>query len=84
MYCALHYGWRGVPGRKYRTGDLNVRKMHELFEVQEQAHVSYSSYYCVFTNKFNLGFGHPATEACSVCVRHKIRIKDPNMTEDEK
>ena len=52
--------------------------------MQEQAHISYSLYYSVFTNKFNLAFGHPATDVCSVCARHKIRIKDPNMTEDEK
>lgn len=81
---ASHYGRRAVPGRKYLPSDLNVRKMHELFEALNHAHISYSLYYSVFSSEFNLGIGHPATDACSDCAKYKIRITDPNMTEADK
>ncbi|KAF4103581.1 hypothetical protein G5714_016464 [Onychostoma macrolepis] len=81
---ASHYGRRGAPGRKYLPSDLNVHKMHELFEAQNHAQTSYSLYYSVFSKDFNLGFGHPATDACSDCANCKIRITDPSLTETEK
>ncbi|KAK0154977.1 hypothetical protein N1851_002695 [Merluccius polli] len=81
---ASHYGRRGAPGRKYLPSDLNVLKMHELFEAQSHAQTSYSLYYSVFSKDFNLGFGHPATDACTDCAKYKIRITDPNLTEAEK
>ncbi|ROL49880.1 hypothetical protein DPX16_1247 [Anabarilius grahami] len=81
---ASHYGRRGAPGHKYIPSDLNVHKMHELFEAQNHAQTSYSLYYSVFSKDFNLGFGHPATDACSDCAKYKIRIRDPNLTETEK
>ncbi len=79
---ASHYGQRGAPGRKYLPSDLNVHRMHELFEAQNHAQTSYSLYYSVFSKDFNLGFDHPATDACSDCAKYKIRITDPNLTED--
>ncbi|KAK5867599.1 hypothetical protein PBY51_012071 [Eleginops maclovinus] len=81
---ASHFGRRGAPGRRYLPTDLSVRKMHELFEAVNHAHTSYSLYYSVFANNFNLGFGHPATDVCSDCAKYKFRIKDPNMTEAER
>lgn len=45
---------------------------------------SYSLYYSVFSKEFNLGFGHPATDACTDCAKYKIRITDPNLTDTEK
>ncbi|KAI9532016.1 hypothetical protein NQZ68_035877, partial [Dissostichus eleginoides] len=33
---------------------------------------------------FNLGFGHPATDACSSCARFQPRVKDPSLNEEEK
>ena len=80
---ASHYGRRGAPGRKYLPSDQNVHKMHKLFEAQNHAQTSYSLYYSVFSKDFNLGFGHPATDACSDCSKFKIRMKDPNLTEIE-
>ncbi len=81
---ASHYRRRGAPGRKYLPSDLNVHRMHELFEAQNHAQTSYSLYYSVFSKDFNLGFGHSATDACSDCAKYKIRITDPNLTETEK
>ncbi|XP_056098814.1 uncharacterized protein LOC130077555 [Rhinichthys klamathensis goyatoka] len=81
---ASHYGRRGAPGRRYLPADLSVRRMHGLFEALNHAHTSYSLYYSVFAKNFNLGFGHPATDACSDCAKYKFRITDPNMTEAER
>ena len=81
---ASHYGRRGAPGRKYLPSDQNVHKMHKLFEAQNHAQTSYSLYYSVFSKDFNLGFGYPATDACSDCAKFKIRMTDPNLTETEK
>ncbi len=68
---ASHYGRRGAPGRKYLPSDLSVKRMHELFDQQNHDLV-------------NLGFGHPATDACSSCTRFQLRVKDPSLTEEEK
>ncbi|KAG5285826.1 hypothetical protein AALO_G00007910 [Alosa alosa] len=38
----------------------------------------------LFSKEFNLGFGHPATDACADCAKYKIRITDPNLTDTEK
>lgn len=74
----------GAPGHKYLPSDLNVHKMHELFEPQNHAQTSYSIYYSVFSKDLNLGIGHPATDACSDCAKFMIRITDPNLTGTEK
>ncbi|XP_038044993.1 uncharacterized protein LOC119719589 [Patiria miniata] len=58
--------------------------MHELFKRQNHSQVSYSLYYSIFTKQFNLGFGHPATDACATCVKHRLTMKDPHLTEAEK
>ena len=58
--------------------------MHDLFKAQNHGDVSYSLYHSVFRYKFNLGFGSPATDACAVCAKYRLRMKDPNMTNEEK
>ncbi|KAK0140926.1 Bifunctional epoxide hydrolase 2 [Merluccius polli] len=57
---ASHYGRRGAPGRKYLPSDLNVLKMHELFEAQSHAQTSYSLYYSVFSKDFQSWFWSPS------------------------
>lgn len=37
-----------------------------------------------FVYDFNLGFGHPATDVCSTCVKFRIETRDPGLTPDEK
>ena len=84
MCKASHYARRGAPGRKYLPSDLSVTKMHQLFQEQGHRDTSYSLYYTVFCSSFNLGFGHPAKDCCATCMSAKLRMKDPNLTEDEK
>lgn len=82
--CASHYGRRGAPGRKYLPSDLSVKKIHYLFKQQDHEAVSYSLYYFVFRQGFNLGFGHPAIDACAMCTKFRLRVQDPGLTEEEK
>ncbi|XP_041366912.1 uncharacterized protein LOC121381642 [Gigantopelta aegis] len=42
---ASHYARRGAPGRKYLPADLNVKKMHQMFQDQNNLQISYSLYY---------------------------------------
>ena len=77
---ASHYGRRGAPGRKYLPSDLSVK----LFDQQDHDVFSYSLYYTVFRQHFNLRFGDPATDACSSCARFQLRVKDPSLSEEEK
>ncbi|XP_061746904.1 uncharacterized protein LOC133545391 isoform X2 [Nerophis ophidion] len=81
---ASHYARRGAPGRKYLPSDLSVKKMHQLFLDQNHQQCSYALYYSVFCYDFNLWFGHPAKDVCSECVKLKLRLKDPELTETEK
>lgn len=81
---ASHYARRGAPGRKYLPVDLNVKKMHELFHKQNDEQISYALYYSVFMYDFNLGFGHPSKDVCSTCIKFRLRLKDPEMPDEEK
>lgn len=58
--------------------------MYNLFKEQNHRQVSYALYYSVFCGKFNLSFSHPAKDLCATCVRHKLRMKDRNVSEEER
>ncbi|KAJ8287112.1 hypothetical protein GJAV_G00047790 [Gymnothorax javanicus] len=72
---ASHYGRDDCPGRRYISSDLSVAKMYSLFQEQNHAQVSYGLYYSVFKKDFNLGFGPPATEVCSICQTIKVEVE---------
>ena len=81
---ASHCAHRNSPGRKYLPSDLNVAKMHKLFREQNDAQISmsYAFYHSVFSYDFNLGFGHPSKDVCSTCVKFRMRMKDPELSEE--
>ena len=81
---ASHYARRGAPGRKYLPSDLGVKKMHELFKAQSHAQITYAFYHSVFKYNFNLGFGHPSKDVCSTCLRFRLKLKDPDLSDEEK
>ena len=58
--------------------------MHALFAEQNHMQVSYSLYWSVFSYDFNLGFGHPAKDVCSMCVKYKLKLRDTTITDVEK
>ena len=63
---------------------LNVKKMHELFRCQNEEQISYALYYSIFMYDFNLGFGHPSKDVCSTCIKFRLRLKDPETSDEEK
>ena len=81
---ASHYARRGAPGRKYLPCDMNVKKMHDLFMEQNHEQVTYGLYYSVFVYNFNLSFGNPAKDVCGTCMRYKMRLRDKELTDDER
>lgn len=81
---ASHYARRGAPGRKYLPSDLSVAKMHRLFLEQNHLQVTYSLYWSIFMYDFNLAFGHPAKDLCSTCVKSRMEMNDPTLTDEQK
>ncbi|XP_060790810.1 uncharacterized protein LOC132894682 [Neoarius graeffei] len=81
---ASHYARRGAPGRKYLPSDPSVAKMHRLFSEQNHLQVTYSLYWSIFVYDFNLAFGHPAKDVCSVCVKSRMAMNDLGLKEEEK
>lgn len=33
---------------------------------------------------FNLGFGHPSKDVCSTCIKFRLRLKDPEISDEQK
>lgn len=73
----VYQGWKS-GSRKYLNADLSVRKLHRIYNAQatEDLQVKLSYFFYVFKTKFNLGFGHPAKDACSYCIQLKRQIKN--------
>ena len=46
--------------------------------------VSYSLYYSIFNADFNLAFGHPSTDKCSTCEAFKLKVRNPDLTREER
>jgi len=74
-----HYS-RADTGRSYLPPRLSVSKMFLLWKnkmITNNAPVSsFSKFYSIFTNNFNLGFGHPCQDVCSFCTEEEIKIKN--------
>lgn len=68
---------REKSSRAYLSSDLNITKMHKMYNdshtLSENVKLSYFRF--IFNRKFNLGFGAPATDACSTCISLKEQIK---------
>ena len=43
----------------------SLAKMYRPFKEQNDLQVSFSLHYSVYSRRFNLGFGRPATNVCS-------------------
>lgn len=62
-----HYSLRQNPNRYYLDETLNVRRMYKMFLEEYRLHVSYKVYWSIFHGKFNIKFGLPRTDTCSIC-----------------
>ena len=81
---ASHYARRDAPGRKYLSSELNVAKMYQMFKEQDHRDISYSLYYSIFSSDFNLGFGRPSKDVCGTCLKFRIELKDPEISDQDK
>lgn len=74
-----HYG-RSKSIRVYMGPDLNVKKLWCLWKkTRYDAKLpiaSYSKFFTVFQNNFNIGFGNPKADVCSYCEEMKNKIKN--------
>lgn len=79
-----HYS-RKDSSRSYLAPELNLTKMWQRYCEECQrgglAKCSLSKYKSVFYKNFNLGFGNPRTDTCSICAEYQIKIKATNDLE---
>lgn len=80
-----HY-CRNRTNRKYLPSSLNICKMWRMYceEVKDEpALLVKKSYFAmIFNTNYNIGFGSPRTDVCSICLQlsEKIKIqKDENI-----
>ena len=58
--------------------------MYTLYLQEDKFNVSYQLYFAVFHYDFNLGFGRAATDICATCVSFKHKLKDLNISREDK
>lgn len=70
-----HYG-RAKSRRIYLSSEMNISILHKLYNdsVAGEYKVNYKYFSRIFNKEFNIGFGRPATDVCSFCVRHQRLI----------
>ncbi|CAH2009647.1 unnamed protein product [Acanthoscelides obtectus] len=69
-----HYSRNKNCHKKYLSPILNMATMYKLYiedcenrKLDDSFKVTLSSYAKIFCTKFNLSFGHPRSDTCSVC-----------------
>lgn len=81
----LHYCRGQVKGRQYLPSDLNINKLWRKFNESVPAEVKvkksyFRRYFCIH---YNIGFGIPATDACSTCLMLKEQLKNCTIQEEK-
>lgn len=73
-----HYT-RVDTGKSYLQPGLSVKYLWKhwlsMRTKSNQNKVSYSKYFRIFTQEFNLSFGHPRQDICSLCSEMVAKIK---------
>lgn len=72
-----HYCRSDSPYRIYLPCDLNIKKLFQMYNNQAPQNLKVKE--CFFRNYFNkhynVGFGTPQTDLCSMCLQYKEKIK---------
>ena len=75
-----HYSRNSNPNRRYLTPDLNIAKLHRLYQQKcdelNWPTVIESMYRNVFCENFNFNFGSPKSDTCKTCETLNCHIKD--------
>lgn len=79
-----HYSIRDNPNRKYLPEDLTIAKMHEMFIENFRLNIPYKLYWTVFTSEFNISFGYPRSDTCSICDSLEQKISSTALESDKK
>ncbi|XP_063219455.1 uncharacterized protein LOC134545805 [Bacillus rossius redtenbacheri] len=63
--------------RQYLPSELSIKSLWTKYQDthDKKVHVKYDYFRSIFDSDFNIGFGSPATDCCSVCLSLKERIK---------
>ena len=71
-----HYS-RKKSKRLYLSSDLSINKLYKFYNSNaiESLRVKKTFFYNIFSTEFNLGFGNPATDTCSYCMRMTHLLK---------
>ena len=70
-----HYGLKKTE-KLYLPEDLNVKKMHNMYcQKFLDCKVSYETYRKIFVNNFNISFGFPRSDTCSICDQHLAKTR---------
>nr|CAH7747911.1 unnamed protein product [Callosobruchus chinensis] len=67
-----HYCRSAVSSRMYLPSELNIRKLHRMYD---GIPVKVNFFRKIFNTEYNLGFGNPRTDVCSTCLQLGERIK---------
>lgn len=72
----LHY-CRGKNERKYLSSDLSLNKLWRIYNSEAASECKVKkSYFRNYVNKtYNIGFGTPAVDVCSICLELSEKIK---------
>lgn len=72
---ASHYSTKDTA-KTYLPEELNLKKMFTMFKDKHpDCSVSYESYRTIFTQNFNISFGYPRTDTCSICDTFLAKLK---------
>lgn len=87
LKCSEPHYCRGSSARLYLPAELSINKLYQMYDEKAEAHlkVKRSYFRMVFNTNFNLGFGSPRTDVCSVCLQYTEKIKaasDENTKKD--
>lgn len=73
-----HYCRSKTSCRLYLSSDLNITKMWRLYDSKTNdgtKKVKQSYFRHIFVTNYNIGFGSPRTDECSICLSLSERIK---------
>lgn len=91
--CKIHEHISSFPTKQahytstpiiYLEAHLTIKKMHELFIVNNQnlvGVVKYEYYLKYFNDNFGYRFGRPQVDVCSICEELNTKIKSSSLNE---
>lgn len=85
-----HYSLKKTK-KFYLPETLNVKKMYDLYLASNHPHISYKYYHKIFVTHFNIGFGYPRSDTCSICDKYQAEVKvlncklqEPRLNEENR